>query len=80
MSEIQGKIIKELSKKIESLEIELKQQKKENLQINKFLYETYTREENVLYHFKKIKEKYEALKHSKLGKLTIKYWELKNRR
>ncbi|MBM7585757.1 2-polyprenyl-6-hydroxyphenyl methylase/3-demethylubiquinone-9 3-methyltransferase [Bacillus pakistanensis] len=54
-------------------------EKKEKIQFQKKLMDAYKNEEMLLKSYKKLISKYEALSRSKLGRLTIKYWNVKKR-
>lgn len=63
------------------------QEKQEKIKIQKELIEQYNREELLIYEqneferqYELLQQKYNNLKNSTLGKLTLKYWNLRNRR
>jgi len=68
-----------LDQKNNLLEEELKKEKLEKLNISKTLYEEYNYMEELLKELKALEKKYHALVNSKLGKITLKYWNYRNR-
>jgi 2-polyprenyl-6-hydroxyphenyl methylase/3-demethylubiquinone-9 3-methyltransferase len=63
------------------------EEKKEKVSVQKELYDQYVMEETLLRkynnldeQYKSLKRKYDSLSQSKLGKLTVKYWEWRRKR
>lgn len=67
-------------KLVENLRKRLILEKKEKVKANEQLLEAYTKEERLLKSHSQLMKRYEALKNSKLGKLTINYWKWRSRR
>lgn len=61
--------------KIDDLKLQVAEEIYQNYQSNKKLLETLDSEEKLLKYTKKIQTQYNALKKSKLGQLTLFYWE-----
>lgn len=66
---------KETKKEMTELEKQVVIAKKEKIQVQETLYKAYTKEEKLLNSYQKLLRKYGALSESKLGKLTLKYWQ-----
>lgn len=64
---------KEIEHILEELKIEI-------LKLKKELYQNYERERILLEDFQRLNSRYEALKQSKLGKITLWYWARKNKK
>ncbi|GAA0421743.1 hypothetical protein GCM10008934_10260 [Virgibacillus salarius] len=74
------KKVEEQKKIIEDLENELREEKIKKLELSKDLFEEYNYIEDLLKHLEVLENKYYALVNSKLGKVTLKYWKLKNKK
>lgn len=68
-----------LEEKVNELEINLQKEKLEKLNAYKKLYEEYTYIEDLLLENAQLKDRYTALVNSKLGRITLKYWKVKNK-
>jgi 2-polyprenyl-3-methyl-5-hydroxy-6-metoxy-1,4-benzoquinol methylase len=71
----------------EELKKLLVQSKKEKIQVENELLKAYQKEElllkdhkRVITEYEKVKRRYNSLSRSKLGKVTLRYWEMKNKR
>lgn len=80
MNEYNSEELIGLKKQVNLLREELQNQRIENLNLSKKLYEQLEKEEEFIKKYAAISQKYSALKNSKLGKLTVRYWNFKNRR
>lgn len=75
------------NEKLETLEKELMEEKVQKVKVQQELVEAYHKSETIIKDYRKMLSRYEALqnkyqnlKNSKLGKLTTKYWKLRNKR
>lgn len=70
----------ELTENNGTLKKELESDRMKIFLLKKELFDQLEREEKLLLELKKIRRQYDALRSSKLGKITVKYWMWKNRR
>jgi len=77
LKEITESSISDDRKRLESATQALIEEKKAKITLQQELIDTYKYEEKLLKSYKKLSKKYEALSHSKLGKLAVKYWKFK---
>lgn len=66
--------------KILELNREVILEKRQKVKSDELLLESYTKEERLLKTYAQLLKRYEALKNSKLGRLTIKYWQWRRKR
>lgn len=71
--------VKRLNETINDLKDKLNQEKIEKLELSKKLYNEYNNIEKLLNDYKILQEKYNALRKSKLGKLTLIYWRFRHK-
>ncbi|MGM0876423.1 MAG: methyltransferase domain-containing protein [Bacillota bacterium] len=64
-------------KRLESATKALIEEKKAKIVLQQELIDTYKYEEKLLKSYKKLSKKYDALSHSKLGKMAVNYWKFK---
>lgn len=69
------KLNRKHKKKIDNLKLQVAEEIYVNYQTEKKLLETLDKEESLLKSYKKLQTQYEALRKSKLGQLTLFYWE-----
>lgn len=73
------KELKMVRKNLEHANAAITKEKKEKLEVMETLKESYEKEERILRSYSKLLTKYESLKSSKLGKLTLSYWKVMKR-
>ncbi|PFG04408.1 hypothetical protein [Bacillus sp. es.034] len=73
------KELKMVRKNLEQANAAITKEKKEKLEVMETLKESYEKEERILRSYSKLLSKYESLKSSKLGKLTLSYWKVMKR-
>ncbi|MGM0853922.1 MAG: hypothetical protein ACQEWI_15145 [Bacillota bacterium] len=73
------KELKMVRKNLEQANATITKEKKEKLEVMETLKESYEKEERILRSYSKLLSKYESLKSSKLGKLTLSYWKVMKR-
>ncbi|QTN00781.1 methyltransferase domain-containing protein [Sediminibacillus dalangtanensis] len=64
-------------KKLEKKQQQFLNEKERKVKSDKELLESYKKEETLLKSYSRLLKRYEALKDSKLGKVTLKYWKLR---
>ncbi len=69
----------ELTNKLEELNELLIHEKKSKVMFQEELLRMYTEHENLLVSYQQLESKYQAISHSKLGKLTYRYWRMLKR-
>lgn len=74
------KKIATLEQRNRNLNEQLRQEKIQKLEANRELYQEYEDTEKLLNNLIIMERKYNALMNSKLGKVTLKYWDMKNRK
>ncbi|MGX9134523.1 hypothetical protein ACWV26_09110 [Rummeliibacillus sp. JY-2-4R] len=70
---------KEISNEIEALNDLLIHEKRSKVMFQEELLRIYIEHENLLVSYQRLESKYQAISHSKLGKLTYRYWKLLKR-
>jgi hypothetical protein len=73
------KELKMVRKNLEQANAAITKEKKEKVEVMETLKESYEKEERILRSYSKLLSKYESLKSSKLGKLTLSYWKVMKR-
>lgn len=74
------KKIQVLQQSVDNMKKDLEKEKIAKLEVSRKLYHEYIYIEKLLNELNVLEKKYNALKNSKLGKLTLKYWTIKRRR
>lgn len=80
MEKLQKQNKKQVQKQLIRLQQEVLNEKKKKVKSDELLLEAYSKEERLLKTHSQLLKRYEALKTSKLGSLTIGYWKWRKKR